>query len=510
MQFIPVMKSLESVLPGQGEPNVSEVQDSAHWPDGFNAILARELETDKTGNSNEEEDEIQDAILGFAPAIYEGTLSDSDIDSGFMLDDILSEVTGVDTGFSEKMTPPKSSPVTASCSPDIVLIDEQAVAGQGVQGKVIDINSQSISDQKIPVTKGVVEMPGNPIMNSTSEHPEAELNPEKVIAIEASQKKGSDKPVFQKTTELPGEKVVKLPGEGIDVLQETDAAGVKEKPVTLSGDRGDQVIKETMSNLKSVSKNEGNEIKSSLTKESFEKIFQLDNSPKAVAHVSNDENSHAREDSGSFRSNQESPVLNLQKMTPRDSQIDFAQITTPSSTETVQGTMDAAQGVAVDLSAEVDTSAKEIKPQTVSRVLEDQVMDQVSNSVRLTMKQGGGEARMRLYPESLGELKVELSIEDGVVKAKFLVNNAMVKDVIEENFDRLRDSLTNNGLKVESFSVSVDQQGKGSNLESSLFSQFESDNMVDKETPVIDQHEGLPEQSKIHSGADDSVINIFT
>ena len=40
--------------------------------------------------------------LAFAPAIYEGTSSDSDIDSGFLLDYILSEVTGVGTTLFQK------------------------------------------------------------------------------------------------------------------------------------------------------------------------------------------------------------------------------------------------------------------------------------------------------------------------------------------------------------------------------------------------------------------------
>lgn len=507
MEFIPVMKLAEIILPGQGELNVSEVQDSEQWPDGFNAILARELETDQTSNGNEEEDEIQDALLGLAPAIYEEALSGSDIDSGFMLDDILREVTDVDTGYSEKIVPPKSSPIIVSASPDVVLIDEQAIAGQSVQEKVMDINNQSVSEQKIPVSKGIVAMPGNPVMNSTSEHPESELNTEKVISTEALQQKGSDKSVSQKTVELLQETVPKVAGEAIDSLKEIDIARVKGKPTVFPGDMDDQLVEETVGNVKPLSKKEGNEIKTSLTKESFEKITQLDNSPKVTTHLSNDENSHTREDSGSFRSNQGAVALNFQKTTAQDSKVDFAHISTLSSAETVQGTMSTIPGSAVDALIEVD---KEVKPQTVFRGFEDQLMDQVSNSVRLTMKQGGGEARMRLYPESLGELKIELSVEDGVLKAKFFVSSAMVKDVIEDNFHKLRDSLANNGLKVDSFSVSVDQQDKGSNMESPSFSQFEGADIVNKETPVIDQREDLSAHLKAHSATDNSMINIFT
>ena len=511
MEFIPVMKLSESILPGQGEPNVSEVQGVEHWPGAFNAILESELGADKTNNSNEEEGETQDVLLGLVPAIYEETLSGSDVENGFMPDDIPGEAAGVDIVISEKIALPKDSSVTASSSPVVALIDEQAVQNQGVQGKVVDINSQSVPEQKTLVSKGIVAMPGNPVMNSTSEHPESELNVEKVIAIEASQQKGFDKPVSQKTAELFRETVPKVAEEEVDSLKEIDTPRVKEKPAVLPGDMKGQVIEETMGNVKPLLKAEGNENKTSLTKESFEKTFQLDSSPKATAHLSNDENSHAQEDSGSFRSNQGSSALNFQKMTSQDSKVDFTQITTLSSTETVQGTVSAAPGGAVDSLTEVDAlSLKEVKPQAVSRGVEDQLMDQVSNSVRLTLKQGGGEARMRLYPESLGELKVELSVEEGVMKAKFLVSNAMVKDVIEDNFHRLRDSLANNGLKVDSFSVSVDQQGKGSDLESSSFSQFEGDDIVDKEAPLIDQHEDLPEHSRVHSDADDSMINIFT
>lgn len=511
MQFIPVIPSLESVLPSQGDPNVPEVQGSEQWPGGFNAILAKELDTDETSVNIEEEDAVQNAFSSLVLALSDETLPESENEVGLKLDDMLSDIIEEETDFSEKIAQPKSSPIIVLSSPDSVLLDGQAIEGQGVQGKAIDNISRSIPDQTISAAKEIVEMPDNPTMNSTSEHPESELNLEKVITIEASQQKGSDKPVFQRTGELLAETVPKVSGEGIDVLQETDAAGVKEKPVTLSGDMEDQGIKEMMGNVKSVSKNEANEIKSNDTKESFEKTAQLDNSSKIPAPLSNNENSDTGKDSGSSGSNQGSSALGFQKLTSQDSKVDFADITTLNSTETVQGTIEAAQGIAVDLSTEVDAvSVKEVKPQAASHVFEDQLMDQVSNSVRLTMKQGGGEARMRLYPESLGELKIELSVEDGVMKAKFLVDNAMVKDVIESNFDKLRDALTNNGLKVESFSVSVDQQNKGTNLENQSFSQFEGANIIDKETPAIDQHEGLPEHSKAYSDADDSMINIFT
>ena len=40
--------------------------------------------------------------------------------------------------------------------------------GQGVQGKAIDINNQSFLEQKIPVSKGIVEKSSKPILNITS------------------------------------------------------------------------------------------------------------------------------------------------------------------------------------------------------------------------------------------------------------------------------------------------------------------------------------------------------
>ena len=211
MQLIPAMKSLESVLPSQGDPNVSEVQDSEQWPGEFNAILESELAADKTNNSSEEDGETQNVILGFVPAIYGETLAALDVESELVSEDVLGDVIESVTDFSKKIAQPESSP-------DVVLLDGETIEGQSVQREeIIEIINRPGSDQTISATKGAEEVLVNPVINSMSEHPEAELNPEKVVAIEASQQEGSEEPVFQKTGKLPAERAVQAPGEGLDV-----------------------------------------------------------------------------------------------------------------------------------------------------------------------------------------------------------------------------------------------------------------------------------------------------
>lgn len=87
-----------------------------------------------------------------------------------------------------------------------------------------------------------------------------------------------------------------------------------------------------------------------------------------------------------------------------------------------------------------------------------QLIQRVSQAVRTAQTQGGP-IRLRLSPPELGSLRVELEVEEGGVKAKLEAESESVRKVLLDSLPQLRDRLAEMNLRVDSFDVSVGQNG---------------------------------------------------
>ncbi|MDX9710797.1 MAG: flagellar hook-length control protein FliK [Trichloromonas sp.] len=94
-------------------------------------------------------------------------------------------------------------------------------------------------------------------------------------------------------------------------------------------------------------------------------------------------------------------------------------------------------------------------------VPEEQVYQQVAS--RLTLVDGERHSRvtMRLYPEELGQVKLELTVEGDRVRVRMHAQNQQVQEVLEKYLPRLRESFEQQGLKLEEAQVTSDSPGQG-------------------------------------------------
>jgi hypothetical protein len=80
--------------------------------------------------------------------------------------------------------------------------------------------------------------------------------------------------------------------------------------------------------------------------------------------------------------------------------------------------------------------------------------EQIVQTIRVQVHEGGGEARIRLRPEYLGELTLRVSVDQGVVTARLEAESASVRRWIEQHEGSLRDALGQHGLTLGSLHVS--------------------------------------------------------
>ena len=87
-----------------------------------------------------------------------------------------------------------------------------------------------------------------------------------------------------------------------------------------------------------------------------------------------------------------------------------------------------------------------------------EVFEKVINAARLTRLGGTSEISMRLEPDHLGQMRIRLTLDDNhALTARIQVETQEARSLIENSLYRLKDSLAEQGLKVEKFSVDVRQ-----------------------------------------------------
>jgi len=95
---------------------------------------------------------------------------------------------------------------------------------------------------------------------------------------------------------------------------------------------------------------------------------------------------------------------------------------------------------------------------------EAKIINQITDKMTIRSNGSENEVHIKLDPPSLGKVRMNLITSGDTVRTVLVVENHAVKQVIENNFNQLRDSMGEQGLKVDSFTVTV---GGESNLQNS-------------------------------------------
>ncbi|MBQ8879190.1 MAG: flagellar hook-length control protein FliK [Lachnospiraceae bacterium] len=94
----------------------------------------------------------------------------------------------------------------------------------------------------------------------------------------------------------------------------------------------------------------------------------------------------------------------------------------------------------------------------------NEIMDQILDYMKIQLKPGMDQLTMQLHPESLGSLHIQITSKGGEVTAQFRVQDETVKAAIESQVAELKETLKNQGIKVEAVEVTVESHAFESNL----------------------------------------------
>ena len=96
--------------------------------------------------------------------------------------------------------------------------------------------------------------------------------------------------------------------------------------------------------------------------------------------------------------------------------------------------------------------------QTPLERLREMAGSELVRASQLVLKDGGGEIRLVLKPESLGSIRVRMNLVDNSIEGRIIVDSSAVKHVLDGSVDALRRALTAEGFQMGSLQVSVGGQ----------------------------------------------------
>lgn len=95
------------------------------------------------------------------------------------------------------------------------------------------------------------------------------------------------------------------------------------------------------------------------------------------------------------------------------------------------------------------------EPEVTPKELPNFILKQISNNLKFNKLTGSSELSIRLKPEELGKMTLQLLAQEGQVSIKIITESIRAREVIEHNLLHLKQTLANQGIKCTEIEVQV-------------------------------------------------------
>ena len=101
-------------------------------------------------------------------------------------------------------------------------------------------------------------------------------------------------------------------------------------------------------------------------------------------------------------------------------------------------------------------------------------MQAIINKAQISQNQGVTRLMIKLYPENLGTLRVELVQQNGILTARMLASTAAGREMIDNQLHQLKQAFVQQGLQVERIDVgqTLQDTDRNNREQQGFFNQF--------------------------------------
>lgn len=96
-------------------------------------------------------------------------------------------------------------------------------------------------------------------------------------------------------------------------------------------------------------------------------------------------------------------------------------------------------------------------------VSQEDIIRQLTDAMKVEIKTDiSNEIKITLRPQHLGDVTLKILTDNGIITAQFEAQNQRVKEIIESNFNQLKDSLQSQGIEISNLQVNVNENNQPS------------------------------------------------
>lgn len=134
------------------------------------------------------------------------------------------------------------------------------------------------------------------------------------------------------------------------------------------------------------------------------------------------------------------------------------------------------------------------------------IANQIMEQIKIVIKPEQTNMELQLNPEHLGRVNLTITEKEGMMTAQFTTQSEVAKEAIESQMSALRESLQNQGLKVEAIEVTVSEFGFERDREGSRNTNEESGKQKRRNGIMVDEaEEAMPNIAEFLNVSDSSV-----
>jgi len=101
------------------------------------------------------------------------------------------------------------------------------------------------------------------------------------------------------------------------------------------------------------------------------------------------------------------------------------------------------------------TASQMLRLPSGAEVQQSHIVDQVINRFTLNRTLESGSVTLKLHPAELGELRMEIKIEQDNIRAHITTQNPQVQEILDRHLPKLREALEQQGLNLDHMEVTV-------------------------------------------------------
>lgn len=137
-----------------------------------------------------------------------------------------------------------------------------------------------------------------------------------------------------------------------------------------------------------------------------------------------------------------------------------------------------------------------------------EIANQIIDRIKVVIKPNQTSMELQLNPDNLGKVNLNVQSKNGVMTAQFVVQNEISKEAIESQLNTLKETLSQQGIKVDSIEVTVAGYDFSQNSQTDTKDQMNDQKNQSKKKMSIGESQSVNEEAEVEENTTTDVTGL--